>query len=137
MLLACAVLGTVSVSLADSSPLQPPRWDKAVWGYLRMGNQAAAKKLALRAAEEQPDNYRIQSALGLIAASEGDNAGAANYYRRAIELRPNSHVDHYRLARLLVQIGLRDEAVEHAAAAARIAPQPEYRALLQELRAGR
>jgi 4-amino-4-deoxy-L-arabinose transferase-like glycosyltransferase len=137
MLLACAVLGTVSVSLAGSSPPQPPRWDKAVWGYLRMGNQAAAKKLALRAAEEQPDNYRIQSALGLIAASEGDYAGAANYYRRAIELRPNSHVDHYRLARLLVQIGLRDEAVEHATAAVRLAPQPEYRALLEELRAGR
>ena len=137
MLLACAVLGTVSVSLAGSSPLQPPRWDKAVWGYLRMGNQAAAKKLALKAAEEQPESYRIQSALGLIAASEGDYAGAANYYRRAVELRPNSHVDHYRLALMLVKIGLQDEAVEHAAAAVRIAPQPEYRALLQELRAGR
>ena len=134
---AFAILGTLSLALAVLSPVEPPRWDKAVWGYLKMGNQKAAKELALKAAEEQPQNYRIQNALGQIAASEGAYASAANYYRRAVELRPNSHVDHYRLALMLVKIGLHDEALEQAATAVRIAPQPEYRALLQELRAGR
>ena len=137
LLTAFAVLGTVSVSLAGISPVEPPRWDKAVWGYLKMGNQKAAKALAMRVAEEQPENYRIQNALGQIASSEGDYAGAANYYRRAVELRPNSHVDHYRLALMFAKIGLHDEAVEQAAIAVRIAPQPEYQALLRELRAGR
>jgi tetratricopeptide (TPR) repeat protein len=137
MLTAAAALGAASMLLADTSQLPPTRWDKAVWGYLKMGNQKAAKALALKVIEEQPANYRNQNALGQIAASEGDYAGAANYYRRAVELRPNSHVDHYQLALMLVKVGLHDEAVEHAAAAVRITPQPEYRALLKELTAGR
>jgi tetratricopeptide (TPR) repeat protein len=111
--------------------------DKAVWGYLKMGNQKAAKALALKSAEELPENYRIQTALGQIAASEGDYAGAVNYYRRTVELRPNSHIDHYRLAQMLAKIGLHDEAVEHAATAVRITPKPEYAALLKELTAGK
>ncbi|MBN2317464.1 MAG: glycosyltransferase family 39 protein [Acidobacteria bacterium] len=137
MLITAAALGAASMLLADTSRVPPTRWDKAVWGYLRMDNLKAAKALALKVFDEQPNNYRILNALGQIAASEGDYTRAANYYRRAVELRPKSHIDHYRLALMLAKIGLQNEAVEHAATALSLARKPEYRALLQELRAGR
>jgi tetratricopeptide (TPR) repeat protein len=137
MLTVAAVLGALSISLAEFAPSPQTRWDRAIFGYLQMGKREEAKELALRAAEEQPGNYRVQQALGQIASSEGDHAGAVNYYRRAVELKPDSYVDQYNLAVALFKIGLREEAIEHAAIAARINSNPEYRALLQELTAGK
>lgn len=137
LLSAAAAIGSISVSLGRVWPLPPPRWDKAVFGYLKMGNREAAKSLALQAVREQPDNYRIHKALGQMAADAGDFAGAANHYRRAVKLKPDSYVDHYSLALVLAKSGLREEAIEHASIALRISPKPEYRALLRELAAGR
>ena len=137
LLTAAAALGGTSALLADPSKLPPARLDKAVWGYLNTGNTGAAKKFALKAAVEQPGNYRIQQALAYIAANEGDLAASANYYRRAIELKPDSHQAHYRFALLLKKMGMHDQAVAHAREAVRIAAQPEYRDLLQELATGK
>lgn len=137
LLAAAAVLGGVSTLLANPEHLPPPRLDKAVWGYINTGNTKAAKEFALKAAEVQPDNYRIPQALAYIATVEGNFPAAAQYYRRTVELKPDSHVAHYRFAQLLKKMGMHDEAVAHAQKAFSIAQQPEYRALLQELTAGR
>ncbi len=137
LLAAAAALGTASVLLAHPLRPLPPRLDKAVWGYIRMGDIGAAKQAGLKAAATQPNNYRLFEALAYIAAEEKDYAGAAEHYRRAIRIKPDSHVAHFRLARLLERMGRRDEAAAHAAAAVRIARRPEYEALLRELTAGK
>ena len=62
---------------------------------------------------------------------------AEKYYRRAIELKPDSHAAHYRYAKLLKKMGRHEEAAAQRGSSAKIAGQPEYRALLQELTAGR
>ena len=97
---------------------------------------AAAKELALRIAAEQPANPKIQEALAYIAAAEGRYADAVAYYRRTMELRANDHVAHYNLAKMLVKVGDRQEAIREAALASNIEPLPEYQELLEELTKG-
>lgn len=128
-----ALLGGSSLLLAHQMPQPQVTWDRVVWGYVRMGKQDMAKTVATRVAAEQPRNSAIQEALGYIAGTEGDYPGAVEYYRRAVELRPDSHVAHYNLAKMLVKTGARDEAANQAAIAVRIAPLPDYKALLDEL----
>jgi predicted Zn-dependent protease len=113
-------------------------WDRVIWGYLKMNSRdaiAPAKKLALQVAAEEPKNAKIQEALAYIAATEGKYPEAIAYYRRTVELRPDDHIAHYNLAKMLVKVGDDDEAVEEAATAARLEPLPEYRHLLDELNA--
>jgi hypothetical protein len=43
------------------------------------------------------------------------------------------HVAHYNLAKMLAKTGALDDAASEAATAVRIAPLPEYQALLAEL----
>jgi len=97
---------------------------------------ATAKELALRIAAEQPANPKIQEALAYIAAAEGRYADAVAYYRRTTELRANDHVAHYNLAKMLVKVGDRQEAIREAALASNIEPLPEYQELLEELTKG-
>jgi tetratricopeptide (TPR) repeat protein len=137
VLTVAAALGALSVSLAGFAPFPQTRWDRAIFGYLKMGKREEAKALAMRALEEQPGNFKIQQALGAIAVSEGDDAGAVNFYRRAVELKPDSFVDQYNLAVALVKVGLRREAMEHAAMAVRIFPNSENKLLLQRLTEGK
>jgi predicted Zn-dependent protease len=128
-----AVLGSSSVLLARQMPQPQVTWDRVVWGYVRMGKQDMAKTVATRIAAEQPENSAIQEALGYMAGTEGDYPGAVEHYRRAAELRPDSHVAHYNLAKMLVKTGARDEAANEAAIAVRIAPLPDYKALVDQL----
>ena len=132
-----ALLGGTSVLIASQMPQPKITWDRMIWGYVKMGKLDAAKQAAAQAASEAPANSKIQEALGYIAATQGDDAGAVAHYRRAAELKPDSHVAHYNLARMLVKMGSRDEAASQAATAVRIAPLPEYRQLLEELTATR
>ena len=128
-----ALLGGSSVLLARQMPQPQVTWDRVVWGYVRMGKQDMAKSVATRVAAEQPSNSAIQEALGFIAGTEGNYPVAVEHYRRAVELRPDSHVAHYNLAKMLVKTGARDEAANEAAIAVRIAPLPDYKTLLDEL----
>jgi tetratricopeptide (TPR) repeat protein len=128
-----ALLGGSSVLLARQMPQPQVTWDRVVWGYVRMGKQEMAKTVATRVAAEQPTNSAIQEALGFIAGTEGNYPVAVEHYRRAVELRPDSHVAHYNLAKMLVKTGARDEAANEAAIAVRIAPLPDYKTLLDEL----
>lgn len=130
---AAAALGATSVVLAQQMPQRPPSWDRIVWGYVRMGDLATARATALRAAAEQPANATLQEALAHLAAHEGRLRDAAAHYRRAVELRPESHIARYNLARALVHVGDREGARREAARALELARLPEYEALAREL----
>jgi 4-amino-4-deoxy-L-arabinose transferase-like glycosyltransferase len=128
-----ALLASTSILLAQQMPQHRVGRDRAIWGYIKMGNKDEAKILAMKAASEEPMNSAIQEALGHIAAEEGRASSALEYYRRAVELKPDSHVAHYNLAKLLIKIGDEDEARKEAAIAVHITPLPQYQRLLEEL----
>ena len=122
-----------SVLLAQHMTQPAVTWDRIVWGYIRMGKLGDAKALATKLAAEQPPAAPVQEALGYLAVADDDAAGAIEHYRLATQLRPDSHVAHYNLAKMLAKTGAMDDAASEAAAAVRIVPLPEYQALLAEL----
>ena len=132
-IVAAGLIGSSSVLLAQHMTQPPVTWDRIVWGYIRMGKLGDAKALATKVAAEQPPAAPIQEALGYLAVADSDVAGAIEHYRLATHLRPDSHVAHYNLAKMLAKTGALDDAASEAATAVRIAPLPEYQALLAEL----
>lgn len=128
-----AFLGGTSVVLAHQMPQPPISWNRAVWGYLKMGDREHATALATKAALAEPMNSGIQEALGYIEAAEGRYGSAIDHYRRATQLKPDSHIAHYNLARMLLKEDRLDEAKREAEIAVEIAPLPEYRLVLKQL----
>ena len=128
-----ASLGGLSVALAQQMPQPPISWNRAVWGYIKMGHREQAMTLAAKVALAEPTNSGIQEALGYMDAAEGRFESAIEHYRRATQLKPDSHVAHYNLARVLMKVGRRDEAKREAQIAADIAPLPEYVRVLTAL----
>jgi tetratricopeptide (TPR) repeat protein len=131
-----AVIATVSLLLGSRNPPVPVRWDRIVWGYINMHRIAEAQSLAERVAKEQPDNGPIFEALGYTAVIRQQYDAAAQAFQRAVELRPQSHVAHYNLARAYLALGDRKRAAEEAGVAARLYPSPDYQALLSQIEAG-
>jgi tetratricopeptide (TPR) repeat protein len=134
-IVAAGLIGSSSMLLAQQMTQPPVTWDRIVWGYIRMGKLGDANALATKVAAEQPPAAPIQEALGYLAVANGDVTGAIEHYRLAIQLRPDSHVAHYNLAKMLAKSGALDDAASEAATAVRIAPLAEYQALLAELTA--
>src|ERR1700730_15843176 len=99
------VTGSVSVALGRANPPPPIHWDHIVWGYIKMGRVDEARMLAERIASEQPRNGPILEALGFTAIARAQYSEAAQYYQRAIEIRPQSHIAHYNLAKVFLQLG--------------------------------
>jgi tetratricopeptide (TPR) repeat protein len=128
-----ALIGGASVALARQIPAPGVTWTRIVLGYLRMGELDAARDLAIKVAADNPTNATVFEALGAIASARGDPAQAAGYLRRAVSLKPDSHVAQFNLARALRDSGDRAGAASAAAAAMRLSPRPEYAALLAEL----
>jgi 4-amino-4-deoxy-L-arabinose transferase-like glycosyltransferase len=132
-IVAAGLIGCSSVLLARQMTQPPVTWDRIVWGYIRMGKLSDAKALATKLEAEQPPAAPVQEALGYLAVGDGDAARAIEHYRLATQLRPDSHVAHYNLAKMLAKTGAMDDAASEAAAAVRIAPLPEYQTLLEQL----
>lgn len=130
-----ALIGTVSVALGRANPPAPIRWDHIVWGYIKMGRIAEARTLAERIAIEQPRNGPILEALGFTAIARQQYSEAAQDYQRAIEIRPQSHVAHYNLAKVLLQLGDREHAAAEAKIAVGLYPSADYQALLRQIQA--
>jgi 4-amino-4-deoxy-L-arabinose transferase-like glycosyltransferase len=129
------LIGTVSVALGRINPPAPIHWDHIVWGYIKMGKIAEARTLAERIASEQPRNGPILEALGFTAIARGQYSEAAQDYQRAIEIRPQSHVAHYNLAKVFLQLGDRSQAAAEAKIAVSLHPSADYQALLSQMQA--
>ena len=98
-----------------------------------MGKIPEARALAERIAGEQPRNGPILEALGYTAIAREDYPEAAQDYRRAIEVRPQSHVAHYNLAKVLLEMGDKEQAAIQAGIALSLYPSPDYRALSERI----
>ena len=129
------LIGTVSVALGRANPPAPIRWDHIVWGYIKMGRIAEARTLAERIASEQPRNGPILEALGFTAIARQQYGEAAQDYQRAIEIRPQSHVAHYNLAKVFLKLGDREHAAAEAKIAAGLYPSADYQTLLNQIQA--
>jgi tetratricopeptide (TPR) repeat protein len=133
---AAALIGGVSVALGSANPAPPMHWDHIVWGYIKMGKIAQARNVAERIAAEQPQNGAILEALGFTDIARGQYTEAVRDYQRAVEARPNSHVAHFNLAKLYLKLGDRERAAVEAAVAVNLYPADDYKALLEQIRAG-
>jgi len=129
------LLGGGSVALGRANPPPAVRWDHIVWGYIKMGKINEAEALAERVVKQQPRNGPILEALGFTAIARGQYGEAAQDYRRAVEARPQSHVAHYNLAKVFLELGQREQAAAEAEVAVKLYPSPDYRALLEQTRA--
>jgi hypothetical protein len=128
-----ASIAAASLTLASRDPPIPVHWDRIIWGYIQMHKMAEARVLAERIAREQPENGPIFEVLGYLDVTRGEYVAAVGDLQRAIALRPRSHVAHYNLARALLALGKRPQALEEARIAAELNPTPDYRALLHEI----
>jgi len=128
-----ALVGAASMYLGTRYAPPPIRWDRIVWGYIKMGNVSEARKLAESIAREQPANGAILEALGYVAVVDKHYAEAEHYLERAIALRPRSDLAHYNLACVFRALGDRSRAAAEATIAVNLNPSPDYKALLTQL----
>ena len=88
--------------------------------YLRLG-QADAAEQALRANPDDPDANNL---LGIVASQKGDNYGAEQFFRKALQLQTDHAEAHHNLANLLATNHNYPEAAYHFQQA--IAANPSY-----------
>jgi rhomboid protease GluP len=92
--------------------------------------------VAEREAQLEPNNGDIWEVLGFTAIERRQFEEAARDYRRAIELKPRSHVAHYNLAKVYLALGDRGHAAAEARLALELDPLPEYRTLAEQIGRG-
>ena len=134
---AAGAVGGASVALGNANPPPPIHWDHIVWGYIKMGRIDQAQTLAQRIAGEQPRNGPVWEALGYTAVLRKQFSEAAQDFQRAVEIRPNSHVAHYNLAKVLLELGDKEHAAAEAGIAVSLDDSPDYRALVERIQASR
>ncbi|MGR9088820.1 MAG: hypothetical protein ACU841_17375, partial [Gammaproteobacteria bacterium] len=83
--------------------------------------------------KDEPMNIKVQEALGFIAEREKNYPSAVEYYQKITEYKPDAHIAHYNLARVLFQTGAVLPALNHARTAEALSPLPEYRVLVQKI----
>lgn len=93
-----------------------PRWGEALHmaGVLELmaGDHAAAARLLGKAAPMLPADAGLQSNLGTALQKLGRAREALACHRRAVELEPSSHINHYNLGNALMEAGKDAEAAE-------------------------
>jgi len=104
--------------------------------YLRLGQLDRALPFFQRAVELIED-VRCRDSLGQVLSEKGDHAGAARQFEAALGLDPSQAGIHCRLARALLHLLRREEALEHYREALRLDPglaeaRRELAALLDE-----
>ena len=89
----------------------------SAWGQVRLAsalikaNELAQADQALKIAQRiEPGRWDAFTCEGLIAAKNGDLAGAAAAFRKALELNPKHGPSHFVLGRVLTQQGKLEEA---------------------------
>jgi len=94
------------------------------YAYLRQGNLAVAKEKLERAAEQDPGNPAVHSALGLLYERLGDPRAADRHYSTALRLAPGEPEIENNYAIYLCRNGRVTEGVQRFEQAAR---NPLYR----------
>jgi predicted Zn-dependent protease len=100
-----------------------------------MGKVEEARALADRISLEQPENGPVWEAMGYLAAARRQYPDAVRYYQRSVALRPRSYLAHYNLAKALLALERRPEAVAEARIAESLNPSPDAEALLNQAQA--
>jgi len=100
------------------------------WALMRLGRLPEARAHFKDALDFFPRFGPALLNLGILEAQEGHRMAAIQMLERALEsgrLRGSGHAEaNYRLGELYVALGRRDKAVEHFAAAAKIAPEADW-----------
>jgi tetratricopeptide (TPR) repeat protein len=100
-------------SCLRARPDDPRAWRDYLTMLQSLGDQdafAAAIARVPRSADSEPE---IAMFRGQVKEREGNWAGAASDYRRALELNPNLLNAHYRLATIEGRLGHREQAAPH------------------------
>jgi predicted Zn-dependent protease len=84
---------------------------------------------------EQPDNGPVWEAMGYLAAARQQYPDAVRHYQRAVALRPRSYLAHYNLAKALLALERRPEAVAEARIAESLHPSADAQDLLNQAEA--
>jgi len=89
----------------------------------QLENWRNSPALFLHALGATQNNYVADDALGKTFERAGDNARAVVLYREAVRIEPRYPISQYNLGLELLAFGLKDEALEHLAAAAQLDPR--------------
>lgn len=121
--------------LGSQFPAPALRWDYVVWGYIKMGKFRDARVLAERITSEQPDNGSMMEALAYLAATVSRDVEAVRQLRLALDLRPNSYLAHYNLAKALLALGEKSQAASAVKVTMELHPSADTQALLSTIEA--
>lgn len=118
----------LAVDPTFSTPWRP--LSNCGWALMKLGRLAEARRHFSDALEFFPRYSPALLNLGILDAKEGHRLSAIKNLEKAIASRRLSASGHaeanYRLGELYVALGRRDKAVEHFAAAAKIAPEADW-----------
>jgi tetratricopeptide (TPR) repeat protein len=82
-----------------------------------------SEKVLLQMLNENPDHDRVLISLGLIYDGFRQWHQAAEYFERAVALKPSNSVAHQKLAEMLLHTGNTQAALSHAKKAAKLKPK--------------
>lgn len=91
--------------------------------FAKQGDLPNAEILLLQAEAQQPNDSRVLSALGNIAALRGNYGDAEARYRSALELDPSDPTLHANLGNALRELGRYNEAILHLDSALSFQPR--------------
>jgi predicted Zn-dependent protease len=90
--------------------------------HLQRNDRAAARGLFAQVRAAAPQRHDAVVGLAKVLALDGDYAGAADLYRRALQLRPDDPVARIELGRSLLEMGERDAGEAALRSATKAAP---------------
>lgn len=101
-------------------------------GYLHVkrNDRKAARALFIQALTEAPGRHDILCALAQVLALDGDYAGSADLYRRALAIRPDDGLSRINLGKCLFELVEHDAGESALRHAARSAPQTIGKAII-------
>ncbi len=93
---------------------------------LALGEYRAAHGICLEVLKNDPGNAEAYYLLGILTRDHGNIARAADLFRAATDRRPDHAPAHAQLARCLLALSRRGDAVDAARAAARLEPADAF-----------
>jgi len=91
-------------------------------GALQTGQLPKAEKFLKEVLQNEPSNIAALEILGLVKASQGLHAEAANYLKKSAHINPHNFSTQYNLAKALSECNNNLEAIPHHELAIKLAP---------------